>query len=167
MAEFFFNKTNPYDVSKIYVMRLVKLIFLPLEKSYYFLNDLILLKLAELGAVEEMPELKIHRGIRDVDQLFQILGYEDPSIDLRNSLHKYKFKSHKMNRSNDSVRNNRSPKEKHKKSKFYKLQSKLPPVEIPMPGMFNLQKVVDDATPVAPEDSAKIKAPLESQDYSA
>jgi hypothetical protein len=36
-----------------------------------------------------------------------------------------------------------------------------------MPGMFNLQKVVDDATPVAPEDSAKIKAPLESQDYSA
>ena len=80
LTEFFFGKNGPYKLTKRDVMRLIRSLFIPLEKSYYCLNDVILLKWSGIDTIEELPELQVHRGIKDPDQLYQILGYEEQKI---------------------------------------------------------------------------------------
>jgi hypothetical protein len=95
LSHFFFNKNGDYSVNKIYVSKLIQKIFKPIEKSYYTLNDLIMIKLSTFENMEELnelPELITNKGLKDIDNLYLKLGYKKPGTPLSKSPVKHKIR---------------------------------------------------------------------------
>jgi hypothetical protein len=101
-----------------------------------------------------LPDLKLHRGIKDIDQLYQILGYEEVKLGIDHSLHKYCFKNNKMDKSMDQIKIIHRNTEKPPKTKFHKLDMKITndPSPIPLPEIAKYRKEMLDMTPTASED---------------
>lgn len=53
--------------------KLIQKLFIPIEKSYYSLNDLIMIKLSKFDNMEglnEFPELITNKALKDINHLY-------------------------------------------------------------------------------------------------
>jgi hypothetical protein len=88
-------------VNKLYVGKLMQKLFMPIEKSYYSLNDLIMIKLSKFDNMEELnefPELITNKALKDVNHLYAWLGYQMKSSPGKNSPVKYNLKTNFKNK---------------------------------------------------------------------
>lgn len=88
LEEFFFGDENndykmtddSFDFSKEYVQKLIYALINPLEDSYETIRQ-IFYKFIFFGGIKtkDLPELIIHKGAKNINKLYHILGFQNKS----------------------------------------------------------------------------------------
>ena len=84
---------------KAYVQKIMLMLIIPLEKSYYDLKDAFMHYVMAQGiSARDLPELSLSKCLKKVDLLYQKKGYEKVNYEGRQTLSNYKttLKQHKM-----------------------------------------------------------------------
>jgi hypothetical protein len=101
---------DSYDFSKEYVQKLIYALINPLEDSYETVKQIFYKYIFFAGIkTKDLPELIIHKGAKNIDKLYQTLGFEKFNLTNRLTLTKYKTKiMGRMNISRKSLKKSSS-----------------------------------------------------------